>query len=197
MAASGCRARPARRRPKRRSRLALPATTFDLRSISLELGESRTYKLDLDLPPVHLAGQDYGFVPERVPAVLTATFVSSGFTVKMAFSCRLEGACWRCLEPADIDLDIEVEDFFETELPPIEEMTEEDEASLWYEEDGVLNLSEWARDAVVEKLPTKILCDPECRGLCPQCGGNLNVATCECEPPTDSRWDKLKELKPE
>lgn len=98
-------------------------------------------------------------------------------------------------EDSRIDLDVEAQDFFETELPPADEFTEEDEASLWYEEDGVLNLSEWGRDAALEILPVKILCQPECRGLCPQCGVNLNVVTCECEPPADSRWDKLKEWK--
>lgn len=193
MAVSGCRARPARRNPYWRDRLALPATTFDLDSLSLRLGESRSFDLDLYLPPIELAGQEYGFVPETVPARLTLTFVGEGFTARMNFSCRLEGACWRCLEAAHIDLDVEAEDFFETKLPPIEELGEEDEASLWYEEDGILNLSEWGRGAAAELLPTKILCDPECLGLCPQCGVNLNVVTCECEPPTDSRWDKLKD----
>jgi uncharacterized protein len=101
--------------------------------------------------------------------------------------------CWRCLEPADIDLEITVEDFFETDLPPVAELGEEDEPSLWYEEDGTVNLSAWARDAVVEKLPPKILCSEECRGLCPQCGVNRNLAECTCKEPTDSRWDKLKQ----
>lgn len=189
---SGCRARPARRKPEWRDSLALSPTTFDLKSLSLELGGSRSFDVDLYLPPIELAGQEYGFVPETVPASLTITYVGGGFTVKMEFSCRLEGACWRCLEPAYIDLDVKAEDFFETELPPLEELGEEDEASLWYEEDGILNLSEWGRGVAAELLPTKILCDPECRGLCPQCGVNLNVVTCDCEPPTDSRWDKLK-----
>jgi uncharacterized protein len=170
-------------------------TTIDLTSLSLELGESRSLDIDLFLPPIHLAGQDYVFVPDQVPARLTMVFVGRGYTLSMVFSCRLEGACWRCLEPADVDLDINVEDFFEVELPPMEELSEEDEASMWYEEDGVLNLSDWARDAVVEALPAKILCQPGCRGLCPQCGANLNLNPCDCEPPPDTRWEKLKDLK--
>lgn len=161
------------------------------------MGETKTFDIDLYLPPLHLGGQDYGFVPVTVPARLGATYVGQGFTVNLKFSCRLEGDCWRCLEPADIDLDVTVADFFETELPPVEELGESDEPSLLYEEDGILNLSEWARDAVVEILPTKILCDPECRGLCAQCGTNLNVGQCGCEPPADTRWDKLREWQEE
>ena len=172
-------------------------TTLDLKSFPLDMGDSRLLELDVWLPPMHLAGQDYTFVPDVVPAVVKVTYVGKGFSVGMAFSCRLEGACWRCLEPADLDLDVKAEDFFEAELPPLEELGEEAEATLSYEEDGILNLSEWARDAVAEMLPPKILCRPDCRGLCPQCGANRNLVECGCEPPADFRWDKLKDWKPE
>ncbi len=172
-------------------------TTIELDSLPLEPGNPLIFEREIWLPPIHLAGQDYVFAPDVVPAIVKVTDVVRGYTVGIAFSCRLEGACWRCLEPADLDLDVKVEDFFEAELPPVAELGEEDEVTLWYEEDGVLNLSDWARDAVVEFLPPKILCRPECKGLCPQCGGNRNEVECGCEPPADFRWDKLKEWKPE
>ncbi len=170
-------------------------TIFDLAPLTLEMGQSRTFDLSLFLPPIHLAGQDYVFMPETVPARLTLTYVGEGYTARMDFSCRLEGACWRCLEPADLDLDVSAGDYFETVLPPIEEMTEEEEPSLWFLEDGTLNLSEWAHSAVAELLPPQILCSPECKGLCPQCGANLNFEECGCQPPVDDRWEKLKEWK--
>jgi len=169
------------------------ATTFDLAALSLELGERRTIEVELFLPPLHLAGEDYGFMPDTVPGGLTVAFIGRGYTVKMEFSCRLEGVCWRCLAPATLDLDVEAEDFFETELPPVEEIGEEEEASLWFVKDGILNLSEWAMSAVAELLPPQILCSEECKGLCPQCGANLNVTVCDCKPPLDERWQKLKE----
>ncbi|MBK5226292.1 MAG: DUF177 domain-containing protein [Thermoleophilia bacterium] len=172
-------------------------TTLDLSALPLEPGDPLIFEQEVRLPPMRLAGQDYGFVPDMVTAVLKVIDVGRGYTVNMSFSCRLEGACWRCLEPADLDLDVTVEDFFEAELPPIEELGEEDEPTLWYQEDGMLNLSDWARDAVAELLPPKILCQPACRGLCPQCGGNRNLTECGCEPPADFRWEKLKDWKPE
>lgn len=172
-----------------------PLTTFDLLSVSQEAGTPQNFEVKVFLPPLHLAGQDYRFVPDTVPAQLSIVFVGHGYTVNMSFSCHLAGACWRCLEQADIDLDVQVEDFFETELPPVEEIGEEEEASLWYAEGGLLNLSEWARDAVSEMLPPKILCNQGCKGLCSQCGANLNLDPCDCRPPSDTRWDKLKEWK--
>lgn len=169
------------------------ATIFDLSAAALEKGKPERFEVDLKLPPIHLAGQDYVFKPESVPARLSIIMLDQGFSVSMSFKCHLAGPCWRCLEEAGLDLDVEIEDFFETELPPIEEMGEEDEPSLWYSEDGQLNLSLWARDAVAELLPPKILCSEDCRGLCAQCGTNLNFETCDCKQPTDFRWDKLKE----
>jgi uncharacterized protein len=155
------------------------------------------HDIDLYLPPLSFAGQDYLFKPDTVKARLELLFAGHGYHATIAFSCRLEGACWRCLEPADLDLDVRTQDFFETELPPLDEIGEDDEASLWYSHDGVLDISAWAHDAVAELLPPKVLCFPLCRGLCTQCGVNLNEAECDCEPPTDSRWEKLKDWKPE
>lgn len=172
-------------------------TTIDLSDLPLEPGEPRVFEKEVRLPPLRLAGQDYVFVPDLVNAALKVIDVGRGYTVNMSFSCRLEGPCWRCVEPADLDLDVEVEDFFEAELPPVEEIGEEDEPTLWYKEGGMLNLSDWAHDAVAELLPPKILCQLECKGLCHQCGGDRNLVECDCEPEADFRWEKLKDWKPE
>ena len=172
-------------------------TTLELSTLPLEPGTPLVFEHKIWLPPIRLAGQDYIFVPDIVAAAVRVIDVGRGYTVAMTFSCRLEGPCWRCLEPADLDIDVSVEDFFEAELPPLEELGEEDEPTLWYEEDGILNLSEWARDAIAELLPPKVLCRQECKGLCPQCGADLNLVQCGCEPPADFRWDKLRDWKPE
>jgi hypothetical protein len=52
----------------------------------------------------------------------------------------------------------------------------------------------WARDALVFALPQKILCRPECAGLCPRCGERLEQGVeHHCgEEETDPRWDKLR-----
>lgn len=171
------------------------ATTFDLSAAALEMGAPERFEVEVYLPPIHLAGQDYSFHPEKVPAQLSVIMLDKGYMVAMHFNCRLAGACWRCLEQAELELDVEIEDFFEIELPPLGEIGEEEEASLWYSEDGLLNLSAWAHDAVSELLPPKILCTEDCKGLCPQCGTNLNLEQCSCKPPTDPRWDKLKDLQ--
>lgn len=171
------------------------ATIFDLAAAALEMGAPERFEIELYLPPIHIAGQDYRFHPEKVPAQLSVILLDNGYMVAMHFDCRLAGPCWRCLEEAELELDVAVEDFFGVELPPVDEIGEEQEPSLWYSEDGLLNLSAWAHDAVAELLPPKILCTEECKGLCPQCGADLNREQCDCQPSTDARWEKLKDLK--
>lgn len=46
------------------------------------------------------------------------------------------------------------------------------------------------------EIPIKALCRDDCRGLCPMCGTDRNVASCACTPPPDDRWSALKALQP-
>jgi Predicted metal-binding, possibly nucleic acid-binding protein len=60
-----------------------------------------------------------------------------------------------------------------------------------------LDLHAWARDALALALPAQIVCRDECRGLCPECGENLNEAAPEHghEAEPDPRWAALRELR--
>jgi uncharacterized protein len=64
-----------------------------------------------------------------------------------------------------------------------------------YVTDEELDVAAWARDALALALPAQILCRPDCAGLCPKCGRNLNDEPHEHEPEPDPRWAKLRELK--
>ena len=59
-----------------------------------------------------------------------------------------------------------------------------------------LDLSAWARDSLALSLPDKILCKPDCAGLCPVCGKDLNREPHEHDlAETDSRWAALADLR--
>jgi uncharacterized protein len=65
-----------------------------------------------------------------------------------------------------------------------------------YVDGDELDLRAWARDAYALALPAQVLCRPECLGLCPQCGADLNAEPDHAhEAAPDSRWAKLRELK--
>lgn len=57
-----------------------------------------------------------------------------------------------------------------------------------------LNLDELVEEDVNLALPTKYLCNDDCRGLCPICGKNLNKSQCDCKAPIDPRMEALLQL---
>jgi uncharacterized protein len=165
------------------------ATTLNLRTIKLRSGEQFRDKREIQLEPLELGGQRYLPVPQEVPAELTITRASTGTVFELAFSVRLHGPCYRCLEDAVLELPISAREYQATN-------PESDEMRTPYLEDDRLDLSAWARDALALELPDKILCKPDCAGLCPVCGKDLNLEPHDHgEPEPDSRWSALAELK--
>lgn len=75
-------------------------------------------------------------------------------------------------------------------------LSDEDLNFAFYE--GVeIDLQNILREQMVLALPIQFLCSQDCRGLCLQCGVNLNVTSCTCLPPepVDPRWEALKQWK--
>jgi uncharacterized protein len=164
-------------------------TTLNLRTIKLRSGEQCQDVKQTALEPLDLGGQRYLPVPEEVPAELTLTRASTGTVFELRFDVRLHGPCYRCLEDAVLELPISAREYQATN-------PESDEMRTPYLERDNLDLSAWARDALALELPDKILCRPDCAGLCPICGKNLNDEPHEhAEPKSDSRWAALAELK--
>jgi uncharacterized protein len=165
-------------------------TTLSLRQIRLRSGEEYRDTKDVELAPLELGGQRYLPVPGTVPADLTITRASTGTVFALSFRARLHGPCYRCLADAVVDLPISAREYQATNPGESEELRTP------YVIDDRLDLSAWARDALALELPDKILCRPDCAGLCPVCGIDLNV-----EPHTheqdegDPRWAALAELR--
>ena len=65
----------------------------------------------------------------------------------------------------------------------------------YYQGDG-LELEDVLREQVLLSLPPRVLCSPDCKGLCPHCGQDLNSASCSCtQSSPDPRWSALSELR--
>jgi uncharacterized protein len=164
-------------------------TTLNLRTIKLRSGEQFRDEQEIELEPLELGGQRYLPLPQKVPAELTITRASTGTVFELSFHVRLHGPCYRCLEDAVLDLPISAREYQAT-------APESDEMRTPYLEDDNLDLSAWARDALALALPDKILCRPDCAGLCPVCGKDLNAEPHEHdEPKADTRWSALAELR--
>ena len=129
-------------------------------------------------------------MPEKVPAELAITKASTGSVLELRFEARLHGPCFRCLEDTALDLRIDAREYHATNPGDAEELRTP------YVDNDKLDLAAWSRDALALALPDKILCRPDCAGLCPVCGKNLNDEphTHETEP-VDSRWAALERLR--
>jgi uncharacterized protein len=120
------------------------------------------------------------------------------FGVSGRAKTRLAMDCSRCLEPFEVPVDAtfdlryvpQAENTGEAEV----EVAEDDLMTAYYRE-GMLDLIELLREQFVLALPMKPLCTPDCRGLCQQCGANLNKTQCSCAPAwEDPRLAPLKSL---
>ncbi|WP_462326175.1 YceD family protein [Desulfobaculum sp.] len=115
-------------------------------------------------------------------------------------SCVIQGSvtgrvsipCDRCMERAVVDVEQDFDIYEE-----IGDTDETDEPRM-REEGGIVVLDAGAIlwEQFVLALPVKPLCSPECKGLCPQCGINLNTGECSCESESgDPRMAALRGLK--
>ena len=166
-------------------------TMFDLRTLRVRSGDQARERAEIELEPLLLGGQAYAPQPNPAPAELAVTRASSGTVLELAFDVRLEGPCFRCLADAELQLSLDLREYEATKPESDDERTE-------YLDDDRLDLSAWAHDAIALALPDKILCRPDCAGLCPVCGKDLNAEPHEhVEERTDPRWAKLRELQKE
>jgi len=166
-------------------------TTFDLRKLRLRSGDQARERVEIELEPLVLGGQAYLPQPNPALAELTVTRASSGTVLELVLDVSLEGPCFRCLTDAELPLSLRLREYEATKLEGDEEQTE-------YLEDDRLDLSAWTHDAIVLALPDKILCRPDCAGLCPVCGKDLNLEPHEhSEERMDPRWEKLSQLREE
>ena len=165
-------------------------TTLSLRQIRLRSGEEYRDTNDVELGSLELGGQRYLPVPGTVPADLIITRASTGSVFALSFRARIHGPCYRCLADAVIDIPISAREYQATNPGESEELRTP------YVVDDRLDLSAWARDALALALPDKILCKPDCAGLCPVCGRDLNVEPhVHEEAAGDPRWSALAELR--
>ncbi len=125
------------------------------------------------------------------------------FELSGRIETRVETPCSRCLKPTLASLDVSFDLAYVRELPVIEGEEGEDGREISAEEMGLvllqgdeIDLREAVQEQVVLAFPFRPLCAPGCRGLCPQCGANLNEETCRCAPADfNLKFAALKDLK--
>jgi DUF177 domain-containing protein len=123
------------------------------------------------------------------PVMLTAKIYKDRDRFRLVGSVQtvLEFACSRCLEPFEqpVDAEFDIRYLPQSENTGEEREVEEDDLTVAFYRDDVIDLGQLLEEQFYLTLPMKPLCRDECKGLCPSCGVNLNVETCGCQV----RWE--------
>ncbi len=115
------------------------------------------------------------------------------------FAAEVEARCARCLEPVGNS----VAEEFDLIYRPLGVDAKGDEASItrdeteigYYQGEGLL-LEDVLKEQILLALPVKQVCKENCKGLCPQCGTNLNAGKCNCVTGlADARWNALEGIR--
>jgi uncharacterized protein len=134
--------------------------------------------------PGSLDYHDAGF-RQAAPLEINVTAELHGTEIRIRgrLKTSLEASCDRCLDTVAIPVDREFDLFYR----PVQSIAKEEEIEIpedemevgFYSGDGI-ELADVAVEQVILSVPMKIVCRTDCRGLCPVCGANLNLTTCNC-----------------
>ncbi len=144
---------------------------------------------------VDLSGLEWqGGTPFQEPVLVTGDISVKADVVTLQLSCEAIyfGTCDRCgvalRQPQSFQLERML-------VPALDNAESEDDEAFLVVEDKRLDLDELVRAEVILHLPMKHLCRPDCLGICPVCGQNLNERDCGCRvKEVDPRLAALQEL---
>lgn len=159
-----------------------PLTSVLKYNVALLLKPEVGATLGLEVDEVHQTLGDLKVDYVRGQLLLTRT--NRGVLAKGQFHTNLQAECVRCVEPFPLALQLAMEEMFT--FSPAADPT-------YFIDDGWLDLRQPLREQILLAQPMHLLCRPDCKGLCPQCGQNLNEGLCSCD--TEEIDPRLAELK--
>ena len=162
---------------------------FDLLPILNADGRKLPLKLELDL-----LGREEGGAKFLTPVSVEGEFVNIGGSIELNAKavCKMEYTCDRCCETFESELECSFMEIFKKEDSRVDDDHNPDAVILT---GTSIEIDEIVLANVLVNLPTKRLCMEECKGLCANCGQNLNQSDCGCDNrPVDPRFDILDGL---
>lgn len=165
---------------------------LELRTPDLVLGVERI-GLDADAPALQVRDLEGN---AKVTRLLRDLLVQGQVEAQVLVECS------RCLDEFWTLVEGKLEEQFqpimdvETGRPVRRETDEDDDTAFEISANHEMDLTEPVRQSLIVALPLKPLCRDDCKGLCSQCGANLNEGVCDCETETvDNRWEALRQLQ--
>ena len=127
-----------------------------------------TYRdFEISEPSMELADDLHG---DKIHCTVRVSRVQQGILATADCSAETELECTRCLEPFTSQLTAHFEELFY-----FHNLRENQDAEQFLPENGYMDLGELIREYLVMEVPYAPVCKPDCKGLCPICGKNLNL----------------------
>ncbi len=142
---------------------------------------------------VDLSDLQYGIsYPVSEPVTASGKVRNTAGVLVMTGNIRtcLHGVCDRCTADFTRDVEFPIDVVLVTELAS--EESEDDR--VFYLEADQADLDDIVRTVFVLSMDSKLLCKPDCQGLCHRCGKNLNEGKCDCQKEVDPRFAALRQL---
>jgi len=161
-------------------------------------------KIDFHLAedPVDPRGEERELLEAGIEAIgadIVATHTDPGALVEGDVGARVSQECARCLTPLTSEVRTIFAEQYYAKLH-VETGAPMPGAPLDAKEIGSdfrIDLTPLLREEVILAMPIAPLCRPDCKGLCPDCGADLNASPHGHEAPADERWAALKALMPD
>ena len=159
-----------------------------LKDIIHRPGASVSFSESVDLSDL-LFGTCYP-VTEPVLAVGTVRNTADVLMMKGTITTCLHGVCDRCAGEFSREVEIPLD------VVLVEELSNEENEDEWVFplEADAADMEEIVRTVFVLNVDSKLLCKPDCKGLCCKCGKNLNDGPCGCQKELDPRFAALRQL---
>ena len=143
-----------------------------------EAGDTLPLKGHLDETSYTLGEREFS-LPSGIDYDLMLTNAGEGILATGILTTHVVGTCDRCLSPAEFDVSGEVDEYYLFEEPEDTGDDDDDERDVsLVSADNTSDLSGARLSTLVMETPFVVLCRPDCKGLCPVCGANLNEEDC-------------------
>lgn len=151
-------------------------------------GYTREFTFD---EPGHLRVEDVAL--HHLEGRLRLTRTPQGIVVQGVLTAQRSVECVRCLTTVEVPIDFPFEELFA--LPNSPQAENPDYKDYVIDEGGDIDLTPIIREEGIVAVPMQVLCQQACKGLCPNCGQNLNEEMCTCvQENIDPRLASLRKL---
>lgn len=164
---------------------------IDLRELLSGSKDETAYDAHIDMDVVDNGLVRYDIVKKSPFSIEAVKTDKNKLHITCSGEATLGVPCDRCLETVDVPISFDMDDMLEFDSDNADEEQEEKDYIDGYN----LDVDKLIFGELIVSMPGKVLCKEDCKGLCPVCGNNLNVAECGCDRDVlDPRMSVFKDI---